>query len=90
LVISGVSIYSVNSDNDSRTDEELTQDQTPRGTKKINDLGVFAITATWSIVAYCWLFWVLKDEFVEMWEAIVTFAFFWILLAMAFIADKCN
>jgi len=25
-----------------------------------------------------------------MWEAVTTFAFFWVLLIMAFIADKCN
>lgn len=90
LVISGVSIYAVNEKSDNRTEDEIVEDNCPRGTKKIQDLGVFAITATWSVVAYCWLYWVLKDQQVEMWEAITTFAFFWVLLIMAFVADKIN
>ena len=55
--------------------------------KKIDDLGVFSITATWSVLAYIWLFVVLLDYEVKPWEAYLTFGFFWILLAMAVSAD---
>ena len=55
--------------------------------KKIDDLGVFSITATWSVLAYIWLFVVLLDYEVKPWEAYLTFGLFWILLAMAVTAD---
>lgn len=61
--------------------------------KKILDLGVFAITALTSLFAYLWLYLVLevfsKGE-IEIWEGVLTFSFFFILLLMAFIADKIN
>ena len=58
LVISGVSIYAVAEEND--TDPE--RDETvPKGIKKINDMGVFSITATSSVFAYIWIFIVLID-----------------------------
>ena len=87
LVISGVSIYAVSKDNDTRTPEQMKHDGTPHGVKKIDDLGVFSITATWSVLAYIWLFVVLLDYEVKQWEAYLTFGFFWILLAMAVSAD---
>ena len=87
LVISGVSIYAVSKDNDSRTPEQIKDDGCPHGVKKIDDLGVFSITATWSVLAYIWLFVVLLDYEVKPWEAYLTFGFFWILLAMAVTAD---
>lgn len=59
LVISAVSILSVNVASDTRTDEEIKQDGTAKGIKKIDGLVVFGITTTWSIVAYIWLFLVL-------------------------------
>ena len=34
----------------------MKHDGTPHGVKKIDDLGVFSITATWSVLAYIWLF----------------------------------
>ena len=59
--------------------------------KKIEGLGVFAITATASLFAYIWMFLCLavfsKDE-IEIWEAVVTLVFFFILITAAFIADK--
>lgn len=58
------------------------------GVKKINDMGVFAITATSSIWAYVWLFIVLIDSEVQLWEAWLTLAFFFVLIIMAFGADK--
>lgn len=53
LVISGVSIYAVNEGNDTDPDRDTT---VPVGVKKINDMGVFGITATSSLFAYIWLF----------------------------------
>jgi Ca2+/Na+ antiporter len=87
LIISAVSILAVSEAYDNRTVEDLEADGTPRGVKKIDDLGVFGITASWSVIAYLWLFYVLSDYEVAAWEAYLTFAFFWILLAMAVAAD---
>jgi Ca2+/Na+ antiporter len=55
LVISGVAIYSVNAENDTDKDK----DPSMYGIKKINDMGVFAITAIFSVFSYIWLFLVL-------------------------------
>jgi solute carrier family 8 (sodium/calcium exchanger) len=75
LVISGVSIIAVG-------DEP----------KKVYDTGVFAITSIFSIFAYVWMLLCLKgdysDEIVETWEAWVTLVFFFILIGLAFLADK--
>jgi len=75
LVISAVSIMSVPA-------PEL---------KKIDDLGVFAITAISSLWAYIWMFICLKiwtpDE-ITIWEAIITFSFFVVLLSASYAADK--
>lgn len=90
LVISGVSVYSVNADNDQRTDEEVEQDGCPRGIHKIADLGVFTITSVSSIFAYLWLYYCLLDGEVTPVEAWATLAFFFIMLGCAFVADKCN
>jgi solute carrier family 8 (sodium/calcium exchanger) len=87
LVISGVSIISVTekSDNNPERDESL-----PKGVKKINDMGVFSITAISSLWAYIWMYLVLRDQLVEVWEAVLTFVFFFLLIGMAFGADKYN
>ena len=75
LIITGISIMSVKS-------PEL---------KKIDDLGVFAITALSSLWAYVWLYICLKiwtpDE-ITLWEAIITFSFFIVLLVASYAADK--
>ena len=87
LIISGLSIYAVNEANDERTKEEREAAGTPKGVKKVQDTGVFAITTVWSIIAYIWLYVVLLDSVVEDWEAYLTFAFFFIMIIMAWIAD---
>jgi len=87
LVISGVSILAVDESNDERTDEELLEDNTPKGIKKIEKLSVFAITTTFSVLAYVWMFLVLRDKEVKWYEAAVTFGFFWLLILTAWIAD---
>jgi len=91
LVISGVSIAAVSVENDStRTEADLIEDDTPRGVKKVRDLGVFTVTSIFSMVAYAWLLFVLWDGYVWLWEAILTFALFWVLMACAFVADQIN
>jgi len=59
--------------------------------RKINDLGVYSITATFSIFAYLWLLVILvgtTPDVVETWEGVVTFLFFWVFVLVAFFADK--
>jgi len=87
LVISGVSIYAVSEENDISEDRDPS---VPKGAKKINDMGVFAITGISSLWAYIWLFIVVGDNAVEPWEAWLTIIFFFILIIMAFAADKYN
>ena len=85
LVISGASIIAVDET------EKDTNGDVKYIPKKVYDTGVFAVTAIWSIFAYVWLYIVLKvssDEIIETWEAWVTFIFFFILIAMAFGADR--
>ncbi len=56
-------------------------------------MGVFGVTCTASFLAYIWLYIVLmvisKDE-VEVWEAFATLVYFFILVILAYIADKYN
>lgn len=85
LVISAVSLYAVNESND--TDPER-DDTVPKGVKKINDMGVFSITAFFSVLAYIWMFVVLRDQSVSVTEAWITFALFFVLIGLAFGADR--
>jgi solute carrier family 8 (sodium/calcium exchanger) len=85
LVISGLSIYAVNTDNDTDPRRDTT---VPLGVKKINNMSVFAITASVSILAYLWLWIVLMDQNVTLTEAIITFGCFWPLLIVCYAADK--
>lgn len=89
LVISAVSIMAVSPD----IEQQDPDPEVPKGVKKINDLGVFGITTVSSIFAYVWLYLVLKvisPNYVELWEAWLTFAFFIILIVAAYFADKAN
>jgi len=95
LVITGVSIASVDAISDERTDEELMEDDTPRGVKKIRDLGVFGVTGISSLIAYAWLWFVLSKysgeaKEITLAEAFITLGAFFVLLALAFCADKIN
>jgi solute carrier family 8 (sodium/calcium exchanger) len=87
LVISGLSIYAVSegNDDDPRRDFEAGP---PKGVKKIYDMGVFSITSFFSIWAYVWLFLVLRDQNVEIWEAWVTFGSFIFLVIICYLADR--
>ena len=77
LVISGLSILAVGEE-----------------TKKVDATGVFAVTSIASLFAYIWLYVVLnngpKKEIVTPLEAWLTLAFFFILIVMAYVADKVN
>lgn len=56
--------------------------------KKIYDLGVFATTSIFSIWAYVWMYIVLSDTYVDIWEAWLTLVFFFILCILAYGADR--
>jgi Ca2+/Na+ antiporter len=86
LVISGISIYAVSEESDA--DSEDRDEDLPVGIKKIYDMRVFAITCTSSLWAYIWLWIVLLDQIVEVWEGILTLVFFVILLVLAYAADR--
>lgn len=61
--------------------------------KKIDDMGVFAVTCSAAMFAYIWLYLVLmviSKDYIEMWEAVLTLVFFLILVIAAFAADKYN
>lgn len=64
----------------------------PNGeTRKIKHLNVFFVTATWSVFAYVWLYAILafySPGEVEVWEGILTFSFFPMTVATAYIADR--
>jgi solute carrier family 8 (sodium/calcium exchanger) len=85
LVISGVSIYAVS---EAEHDPLNADPNVPDGVKKINDTGVFAITCASSLWAYIWLFICVRDNAIEAWEAWSTFGMFFVLIILAFGADK--
>ncbi|XP_011066109.1 PREDICTED: sodium/calcium exchanger 2 isoform X3 [Acromyrmex echinatior] len=64
----------------------------PNGeTRKIKHLRVFFVTATWSIFAYVWLYVILavsSPGVLEIWEGILTFAFFPATVLTAYVADR--
>jgi len=75
LVISAVSIMSVTE------------------VKKIYDVGTFIVTSIAATWAYIWFFMVLvviSPGVVQLWEAILTLAFFLILVLLAYAADRHN
>ena len=61
LIISAVSIYAVSKETDKDEDDPERDQDVPQGIKRIFDLGVFAVTATASVLAYVWMWFVLKD-----------------------------
>ena len=59
--------------------------------RKIEHLRVFVVTATWSLLAYLWLYFIISVSSVgkvDLWEALLTFAFFPILVSLAYITDR--
>ena len=60
-------------------------------TRRIKHLRVFFITATWSVFAYLWLYFILAVStkgVVDIWEAVLTFLFFPGTVVTAYIADR--
>jgi len=51
-------------------------------------MGVFGTTAIFSLWAYIWLLIVLMDQVVQVWEGVLTFVFFFILIVIAFGMDR--
>jgi solute carrier family 8 (sodium/calcium exchanger) len=90
LVISAICVWSISPETDTIPDIEKDKDDPPRGIKKIKNMKVYAITCTSSLFAYIWLWIVLLDQQVALWEGIATFIFFFILVIFAFCADKVN
>jgi len=63
------------------------------GPKKVNDVGVFAVTSLASMWAYIWLFLVLTvwtPEAVSLSEGWWTLVFFFALIIFAYTADRVN
>ncbi|CAI5451467.1 unnamed protein product [Caenorhabditis angaria] len=63
----------------------------PKGEiRRQKHLDVFCVTATWSVFAYVWLYMILaffSPGVIEIWEGLVTFAFFPLTVLTAYIAD---
>lgn len=60
-------------------------------TRRVKHLRVFFITASWSIFAYLWLYFILSVSSygeVDIWEAGLTLLFFPITVFTAYVADK--
>ena len=58
--------------------------------RKIKELTVFYITAAFSIFAYLWLLYILMistPNIVDVWEGVVTFLLFLLLVLLAYMAD---
>nr|XP_061798163.1 sodium/calcium exchanger 3-like isoform X3 [Nerophis lumbriciformis] len=64
----------------------------PQGeVRKVKHLRVFFITAGWSIFAYIWLYMILavfSPNEVQVWEGLLTLAFFPICVMLAWVADR--
>jgi len=82
LVISGVSIIAVGSEDPEKDDfNEI---------KFIKDLWVFAVTSIFSLWAYIWLWICVADSYVSITEGIMTCIFFIILVLISYTADRVN
>ncbi|XP_061700400.1 sodium/calcium exchanger 3 isoform X2 [Syngnathoides biaculeatus] len=59
--------------------------------RKVKHLRVFFITAGWSIFAYIWLYMILavfSPNVVQVWEGLLTLAFFPVCVLLAWVADR--
>lgn len=59
--------------------------------RTIKDITVFAITSSCSVFAYLWLYFIVmgpSKNVIDIWEGVITFIFFPILVVLAFMADK--
>ena len=61
--------------------------------KKVNDVGVFAVTSIASLFAYIWLYLTLSTispNLISVTEAWLTLVYFFLLIIMAYAADRIN
>ncbi|KAM6972205.1 sodium/calcium exchanger 1a isoform 3-T3 [Aplochiton taeniatus] len=59
--------------------------------RKVKHLGVFFVTATWSLLAYIWLYLILaviSPGVVDVWEGLLTLFFFPLCVTFAYVADR--
>ncbi|XP_043111649.1 sodium/calcium exchanger 3 isoform X2 [Puntigrus tetrazona] len=59
--------------------------------RKVKHLRVFFVTAAWSMFAYVWLYMILavfSPNVVQVWEGLLTLAFFPICVILAWVADR--
>ena len=59
--------------------------------RRIKEINVFACTSFFAVFAYIWLYLVIEvitPNVIEIWEGIVTFLFFPLIVLLAFAADK--
>ncbi|XP_056617279.1 sodium/calcium exchanger 3 isoform X2 [Triplophysa dalaica] len=59
--------------------------------RKVKHLRVFFVTSAWSVFAYIWLYMILavfSPNVVQVWEGLVTLAFFPICVILAWVADR--
>lgn len=59
--------------------------------KKVDDVGVFAITSVASLFAYVWMYVVLKvwsPGYVTVTEALMTLFYFFVLIGCSYVADR--
>ncbi|KAL7876805.1 hypothetical protein SRHO_G00034480 [Serrasalmus rhombeus] len=59
--------------------------------RKVKHLRVFFVTAAWSVFAYVWLYMILavfSPNVVQVWEGLLTLAFFPICVLLAWVADR--
>ncbi|XP_076074474.1 sodium/calcium exchanger 2-like isoform X1 [Mytilus galloprovincialis] len=60
-------------------------------TKRIKKFKVFLVTGVFSLVAYLWLLIILvaiTPDYIDVWEAVVTFLFFPLMVLVAYMVDK--
>mmetsp|Transcript_62223 Transcript_62223/g.117598 ORF Transcript_62223/g.117598 Transcript_62223/m.117598 type:complete len:317 (-) Transcript_62223:302-1252(-) len=58
--------------------------------RTIKDIGVFQVTASFSLFAYFWLLFIVSvhtPEVIDIWEGALTFLFFPVLVFLAYLAD---
>uniref|UniRef100_A0A7S1A0G7 Calx-beta domain-containing protein n=1 Tax=Noctiluca scintillans TaxID=2966 RepID=A0A7S1A0G7_NOCSC len=59
-------------------------------TRKIKEVGVYKITAVFSVFAYIWLLFIVQlhsKDVIDVWEGVLTFLFFPLLVGIAWAAD---
>lgn len=93
FVITAVCIYVIPEEDKKESNEIAEEDKKNRelGYRKIKEVPVYIVTAIFSVFAYVWLLVVIlliTPEIIDIGEGIVTFLFFPVLVAIAYLADR--